>query len=89
MKTDWRHIALAAALAAASACSSRGNLSLGSGQSSGGANADFAIAYIKRALPANAAGLAQLRAKDDVTLPRRFASSADVYVRNSATPTGI
>jgi hypothetical protein len=83
-------IALAAAAVAAMAgCSSRGNLAIGSGQSSGGQSNDFAIAYIKRTLPTDATALAQLRAKDDVTLPRNYWSKADVFIRSAANPQGI
>ena len=79
-------IALAAALVAG--CSSRGNLAIGSGQSTGGQSNDFAIAYIKRTLPTDATALAQLRAKDDVTLPRNYWSKADVFIRTAANPEG-
>lgn len=79
-------IALAAALMGA--CSSGGNLAIGSGQSSGGQSNDFAIAYIKRTLPTDSADLAKLLAKDDVTLPRGYWSAADVYIRTAANPAG-
>jgi hypothetical protein len=70
------------------ACSSGGNLSIGSGQSTAGQANDFEIAYIKRTLPTDATALAQLRAKDDVTLPRNYWSKADVYIRTAANPLG-
>jgi hypothetical protein len=79
-------VALTAALIAA--CSSRGNLAIGSGQSSAGQSNDFTIAYIKRALPTDATALAQLRTKDDVTLPRNYWSKADVFIRTAANPEG-
>src|ERR1700722_9944556 len=78
-------IALAAILAG---CSSHGSLDIGSGQTSGGQNIDFAIAYVKRAMPTDATPLAALRAKDDVTLPREYWTKADIYLRSSASPTG-
>jgi hypothetical protein len=78
-------VALAAAVAA---CSSHGNLDIGSGQSNSGQNIDFAIAYIKRTMPTDPSALAALRAKDDVTLPRGYWTKADVYLRSSASPSG-
>ena len=78
-------VALAAAVAA---CSSHGNLNIGSGQSNSGQNIDFAIAYIKRTMPTDPTALAALRAKDDVTLPRAYWTKADVYLRSSASPAG-
>ncbi|HXR20342.1 MAG TPA: hypothetical protein VN757_10460 [Steroidobacteraceae bacterium] len=89
MRRNICALGIALAAVAIAACSSRGNISLGSGQPSGGLNVDFAIAYIKRAIPADAADLAQLRAKDDVTLPRSYWTKADVYLRSSASPTGV
>jgi hypothetical protein len=89
MRRQTRTLGIALAAAIIAACSSRGDLNIGKGQSSGGLNIDFAIAYIKRTLPADAADLAKLRAKDDVTLPRNYWGKADVYVRSSASPTGV
>src|SRR5579864_5339888 len=77
-----RALAVTIAAATLAACSSGGNLEIGKGQSSTGLNVDFSIAYIKRAIPADfaeATQLAQLRAKDDVRLPRGYWSKADVY----------
>ncbi|HEY5020823.1 MAG TPA: hypothetical protein VII17_07370, partial [Steroidobacteraceae bacterium] len=89
MRRQTRTLGIALAAAIIAACSSRGDLNIGKGQSSGGLNIDFAIAYVKRTIPADATQLAALRAKDDVTLPRNYWSKADVYVRSSASPTGI
>jgi len=89
MRRQTRTLGIALAAAIIAACSSRGDLNIGKGQSSGGLNIDFAIAYIKRTIPADATQLAALRAKDDVTLPRNYWTKADVYVRSSASPTGI
>lgn len=94
MRCELRTLGLALAAVLVAACSSRGNLSIGSGQSSAGQNVDFAIAYIKRSIPAgntsdDTAALAKLRAKDDVTLPRNFWSQADVYLRSAANPQGV
>jgi hypothetical protein len=86
LHTGLLGVALATALAA---CSSHGNLNIGSGQSNSGQNIDFAIAYIKRTMPADPTALAALRAKDDVTLPREYWTKADVYLRSSASPSGI
>jgi Hydrazine synthase alpha subunit middle domain len=88
MRRHIRTLGIALMAAVIAACSSRGNLDIGKGQSSGGLDIDFAIAYIKRTLPSDSTGLAQLRAKDDITLPRGYWSKADVYVRSSASPTG-
>ncbi len=92
MRPATRALALTFAAATLAACSSGGNLEIGKGQSTTGLNVDFSIAYIKRAIPADfadAAQLAQLRAKDDVRLPRGFWSKADVYLRSSASPSGV
>jgi len=89
MRRQTRTLGIALAAAIITACSSRGDLNIGKGQSSGGLNIDFAIAYVKRTLPTDSADLAKLRAKDDVTLPRNYWSKADVYVRSSASPTGV
>ena len=94
MRRELRTLGIALAAAVVAACSSRGNLAIGNGQSSTGQNLDFAIAYIKRSIPAgnttdDTAALAKLRAKDDVTLPRNFWSQADVYLRTAASPEGV
>jgi len=89
MRLHTRLLGIASVAVALAACSSHGSLNIGSGQSTGGQNIDFAIAYVKRTLPTDAAGLAALRAKDDVTLPRGYWSKADVYLRSSASPTGL
>jgi hypothetical protein len=80
----------AAALAAVTlaACSSGGSIAIGKGQPTSGADADFAVAYIKRTLPADATALAALRAKDDVRIQRDHWTRADVYVRDRAAPDG-
>src|ERR1039457_7304391 len=79
MNSQPRTLGIALAAAIIAACSSRGNLNIGSGQSSGGQNIDFAIAYIKRTIPSDSTDLAALRAKDDVTLPRNYWTKADIY----------
>ncbi len=94
MRRLTHKLGMVLAAAVISACSSRGDLDIGKGQSSGGLNIDFAIAYVKRTIPsgttaADATALAQLRAKDDVTLPRNYWTKADVYLRSNASPTGI
>jgi len=71
------------------ACSSRGSLDIGKGQSSQGATTDFGIAYIKRVLPTDPIALAALRNLDDLRLRRTFWSKADVYMRTTATPSGV
>lgn len=88
MKRYLCTLGIALSVAVLGACSSGGNLSIGSGQSSlSGQSNDFAIAYIKRTLPTDGTALAQLRADDDITLPRKYWSKADVYYRTSANPT--
>jgi hypothetical protein len=89
MRLQTRLLGIAITVASLAACSSHGSLNIGSGQSTGGLNADFAIAYVKRTLPTDATALAALSAKDDVTLPRGYWSKADVYLRTSASPTGL
>jgi hypothetical protein len=88
MRSHARLLVIALMTAAVVACSSGGNLSIGRGQSTGGQDVDFAIAYIKRTLPTDSTDLAALLAKDDVTLPRNYWSKADVYIRSSASPAG-
>jgi len=94
MRRELRTLGLALAAAVIAACGSRGNPSIGNGQSTVGQNVDFGIAYIKRSIPAgttsdDTTALAKLRAKDDVTRPRNFWSQADVYLRTSASPEGV
>jgi hypothetical protein len=72
-----------------SACGSRGNIAIGSGQSSGTATVDFAIAYIKRDLPTDPALLANLRGLDDIRRHRPYWTRADVYLRDRAAPSGV
>jgi hypothetical protein len=93
-------MALAAALLAA--CSSGGNPDIADNQSAqtaaDGQSLDFAIAYVKKNLPALATDLAVLSALDDVTTVRPIMSAdskvatelsnADVYLRSTATPAG-
>ncbi len=82
--------ALAASAALAlSACSSRGNVATGDGQISDGQNLDFAIAYIKRTIPTDTAGITALRNLDDVSFKRRFWNKADVYLRQAANPSAV
>lgn len=88
MKRYLCTLGIALTAAVLGACSSGGNPAIGKGQSSGGISNDFAIAYIKRTLPTDPAALAKLRSDDDVTLPRKFWSKADVYYRTSANPQG-
>jgi hypothetical protein len=71
------------------ACSSKGDVAIGSGQSSGTATVDFAIAYVKRAMPADPAALATLRGLDDLRRHRPYWTKADVYIRDRAAPSGV
>ncbi len=67
-----------------SACSSRGTVVLGDGQGITPGSADFGIAYIKRVLPTDSAGLDVMRNKDDLRHYRHYWSKADVYIRTQA-----
>ena len=82
---------LAALLAATllSACSSKGDVSIGGGQAASEATADFSIAYIKRVLPTDAAAMAKLRTADDLRQQRDLRSKADLYLRDKAAPSGV
>ncbi|MBS0389153.1 MAG: hypothetical protein JSR15_11800, partial [Proteobacteria bacterium] len=71
-----------------SACSSKGSVDIGRGQSGGGTT-DFGIAYIKRTLPTDPVELQNLRDLDDLTHQRPFWSKADVYIRDKASPSGV
>ena len=77
------------ALIVMSACSSKGSVDIGRGQSAIGATTDFGIAYIKRTLPADSTALDALRNLDDLQRQRRFWSKADVIMRDKATPGGV
>jgi len=86
-----REIRLLSALLVAllmSACSSKGSVDIGHGQSGGGTT-DFGIAYIKRTLPTDPVALQKLRDLDDLTHQRPFWSKADVYIRDKASPSGV
>ena len=70
------------------ACSDRGTVDLGDGQSTTTGTTDFGIAYIKRTLPTDPAELDVMRNKDDLRHYRRYWSKADVYIRNQAAESG-
>ena len=71
------------------ACSSKGSLDIGRGQTGNGATTDFGIAYIKRVLPSDPVALDKLRQLDDLRHQRTFWSKADVYIRDKASPGGV
>jgi hypothetical protein len=73
---------------ALAACSSKGDVSIGGGQSVDTTTADFAIAYVKRTLPTDPTDLDDLRAVDDLRQQRDFWTKADVYIRDKASPGG-
>jgi hypothetical protein len=73
---------------ALAACSSKGDVSIGAGQKTDTTTADFAIAYVKRALPTDPTALDDLRDVDDLRQQRDFWSKADVYIRDKAAPSG-
>ena len=78
------------ALLVLTACSDRGSVELGDGQSTdtGGAT-DYGIAYIKHSLPTDPADLAVMRNKDDLRHYRRYWSKADVCIRSQAAESGV
>ena len=90
MRRELRTLGLALAATLVAACSSRGNLSIGSGQSSAGQNVDFGIAYIKRSIPAgdttdDTAALAVTADAQQPVLPRgRQPADADPVRRHLA-----
>ncbi len=76
------------ALLAFAACSDKGSVELGHGQSTTTDTTDFGIAYIKRIVPPDPADLAAMRTKDDLRHYRRYWSKADVYLRKQAEESG-
>ena len=93
LKRGWRVLlvgSLAAALAACSSSSgtvgSNSGISLGnSGSSNDPVSPDFAIAYIKRTLP-NPNDPNAMPLEDDLRIQRIWNGPADVYLRQSASP---
>jgi len=77
------------AVAALCACTSKGDVSIGGGQSIDTTTVDFSIAYVKRVLPTDPADLQDLRNADDLTQQRDLWSKADVFVRDKASPSGV
>ena len=71
------------------ACSSKGNISVGSSQTANAATAEFAIAYIKRSVPTDPLVFAKLQAADDLRQQRNLWNKADVYIRDKASPSGV
>lgn len=88
MNGQMRRLAALLGALLLAACSSNGDIAIGSGQSSGTATVDFAIAYIKRELPTDPALLAELRGLDDARQHRPYWTRADVYLRDRAAPSG-
>lgn len=83
--------ALASALLAASiaGCSSGSDPNIAYSQASNlQANADFAIAYVKRTVPTVTNGTTTTMAQDDLRLPRAFFTKADLYLLNPAAGGG-
>lgn len=77
--------ALASALLVASiaGCSSGSDPNVAYSQASNlQANADFAIAYVKRTIPTVTNGTTTTMAQDDLRLPRQFFTKADLYLLN-------
>ena len=89
MNREIRTLAALMLAALLAACSSKGSVDIGHGQTAVGGTTDFGIAYIKRVLPADATALDQLRNLDDLQRQRRFWSKADVYIRDKAAPSGV
>ena len=88
MNREFRLLYGLVALLVLSACSDRGSVELGHGQSGTPGTTDFGIAYIKRVLPTDAADLDVMRSKDDLRHYRRYWSKADVYLREQAEESG-
>ncbi len=80
--------ALAATLAACAGNGSGGSGSVNIANSQGGdpATVDFPIFYVKRPVPTNAAGLL---VQDDLRILRDLVPGADLYMRQSASPSAI
>ena len=79
---------LAATLAACAGNGSGGSGSVNIANSQGGdpATVDFPIFYVKRPVPTNAAGLL---VQDDLRILRDLVAGADLYMRQSASPSAI
>lgn len=72
-----RIVCVAAAFAALAACSGRGSVNLGSGQTPDPATVDFPIFYVKRTIPTNT---------DDLRELRDAVPSAHLFKRDRASP---
>lgn len=81
--TQTRGALAGAMLLALGACSSGGNVDIGSGQSPDPAAVDFAMAYVKRTLPVDM-GIVQ---GDDLREMRDAVPDADLFIRPRADPT--
>jgi len=79
---------LAATLAACAGNGAGGSGSVNIANSQGGdpATVDFPIFYVKRPVPTNAAGLL---VQDDLRILRDLVAGADLYMRQSASPSAI
>jgi len=82
-------LAVLSCVLALAACSSKGDPSIGAGQTANITTADFQIAYIKRVLPTDPVDVARLVAADDLRQKRNIRSKADVYIRDKASPSGV
>ncbi len=88
MNREFRLLYGLLALLVLGACSDKGSVELGHGQSGTTDTVDFGIAYIKRVLPTDPADLQVMRTKDDLRHYRRYWSKADVYLREQAEESG-
>ncbi len=87
------HAALACTLlivASIAGCSSGSDPNIAYSQASNlqAANADFAIAYVKRTVPTVTNGTTTTMAQDDLRLPRQFFTKADLYLLNPTASGG-
>src|ERR1700704_6004562 len=89
MNREFRLLYGLLALLVLAACSDKGSVELGHGQSGTPDTVDFGIAYIKRVLPTDPADLQLMRNKDDLRHYRRYWSKADVFVRDQAQESGM
>lgn len=89
MNREFRLLYALLGLLVLSACSDRGSVELGHGQSSDTpGSTDYGIAYIKRVVPSDPAELNVMRNKDDLRHFRRYWSKADVFLRSQAEESG-
>ncbi|MGH8141229.1 MAG: hypothetical protein ACREU2_01720, partial [Steroidobacteraceae bacterium] len=78
--------ALAVALLAA--CSSGGTVTIADSQPADSQTTDYAIAFVKRTVPATGTGAAAVMTQDDLRLPRTMFAKANLYLLNPTSTGG-